>query len=295
MSSQRFYGGTAHWIARVAVSAVAAAGIVGATAPTAEASTVYTVKAGDTLARIATTYHTTVTALASSNDIVNVNQISVGQKLTICGTIKASGHAAVSECAPGTPMSFTISQQVMVAQHTSGTKGTWARYQWEGAAKGWVKLSKSSAAVFGSGGVVVASQRVQNTNETPAGVFPIVYAFGRSNPGAHLPYRTIDACSWFVEDPTQPDYNRWREDCAAPATLGEHLADYQNLMYRQAAVIGFNYSHPVRYGAGSGAGIFLHYALHYTGGCVGLPDLTELTNTIRWMNSAQHPQIVIKR
>jgi len=294
MSSQRFCGGTAHWAARIAVSAVAAAGIAGMAASRAEATTVYTVKAGDTLGRIAKAHHTTVAALASTNDIVNVNKISVGQTLTICGTVSTSGSTPVSECAPGTPVSYKVSQQVMVADHTTGTKGTWVRYQWSGAAKGWARVSSIVAAVFGSGGVVPASQRVQNTNETPAGVFPIEYAFGRSNPGTKLTYRVIDSCSWFVEDPTQSDYNRWREACTAPATLGEHLADYP-VMYQQAAVIGYNYSNPVHYGADSGAGIFLHYALHFTGGCVGLTDLSELTTTIKWLDPAKHPQIVIKR
>jgi len=43
----------------------------------------YTIKAGDTLSKIAAQFHTTVSALAKSNDIKNANLIHVGQKLTV--------------------------------------------------------------------------------------------------------------------------------------------------------------------------------------------------------------------
>ena len=43
----------------------------------------YTVKAGDTLYSIAVKYNTTIAALASANNISNVNNISVGQVLVI--------------------------------------------------------------------------------------------------------------------------------------------------------------------------------------------------------------------
>jgi lysozyme len=43
----------------------------------------YTVKAGDTLSAIAVKYGTTVAAIASANDITNINNISVGQVLII--------------------------------------------------------------------------------------------------------------------------------------------------------------------------------------------------------------------
>lgn len=46
----------------------------------------YTVHSGDTLSRIAAKYHTSVSALAKTNHLKNVNVISVGQKLTIPGT-----------------------------------------------------------------------------------------------------------------------------------------------------------------------------------------------------------------
>ena len=129
----------------------------------------------------------------------------------------------VSRFAPGTSVAADVSQQVMVADRTSGTRGTWARYQWRGSAKGWIKVSSSGVgSVFGQGGVVPSGRRRQGTRTTPAGTFGVVSAFGVGNPGTKLSYRTIGPCSWWIEDPSQRDYNRWREDCS-------HLSTSDNL------------------------------------------------------------------
>ncbi|WP_260186147.1 hypothetical protein [Cutibacterium avidum] len=74
----------------------------------------------------------------------------------------------------------------------------------------------------------------------------------------------------------------------------EHMADYAGSQYRQGVVLDYNYYSPVRRGAGSGAGIFLHYATRYTGGCVGINSHSELTATLRWLDPAKNPRIVIK-
>jgi LysM repeat protein len=50
---------------------------------TTTTSTKYTVKSGDTLSKIAAAYGVTVQALAAANNISNINNISVGQVLTI--------------------------------------------------------------------------------------------------------------------------------------------------------------------------------------------------------------------
>lgn len=183
-----------------------------------------------------------------------------------------------------------------MADRTSGSHGTWARYEWRGPARGWVKVSAAGVgSVFGSNGVVPASQRRQGTNTTPAGTFGLVYAFGVGNPGTRLPYRTVTSCSWWIGDPAQRDYNRWRQDCSALSkTDNEHLADHTSSLYRQAAVIDYNYYSPIHRGPGSGSGIFLHYARSYTAGCVAINSHSELTATLRWLDPAKHPRIVVK-
>jgi L,D-peptidoglycan transpeptidase YkuD (ErfK/YbiS/YcfS/YnhG family) len=65
-------------------------------------------------------------------------------------------------------------------------------------------------------------------------------------------------------------------------------------LYEQGVVIGFNYDEPILRGRGSGAGIFLHFSRGNTAGCVGLTSLRELTDTVRWLDPAANPVIVIK-
>lgn len=198
--------------------------------------------------------------------------------------------------APGTTINQTMSQQVMVADRTRGTRGTWARWSWNGSR--WVRVNAPATAIFGKRGVVPAGRRVQGSNQTPAGQFPVLTAFGVGNPGTRMPYRRITGCSWWISDPGQRDYNRWRESCAVRgrvAANSEHMASYARKgLYTQGAVIGYNYTRPVRRGAGSGSGIFLHYARSYTGGCVGLTSMAELRATIAWLDPAKRPMIAIK-
>lgn len=205
--------------------------------------------------------------------------------------------------APGTHVYPADAQQVMVADRTSGTSGTWARYEWRHATAQWVRVGRSAHAAFGIGGMKVAALRVHGDHSSPVGVFPILYTFGEKNPGAtRTTYRTISRCSWWIEDQKAADYNRWRESCSVSgrtAAESESLWSYitnSKRQYRQAAVIGFNYVNRIRSGYGSGAGIFLHYTPYgdATWGCVGLDDAAELTSTIVWLDAAKQPVIVIK-
>jgi LysM repeat protein len=73
------------------------------TAP-ASGGGVYVVQRGDTLARIAATYHTTAQAIAQANGISNINLIYVGQRLTIPGASAAApNQTLVSNAQGGNP------------------------------------------------------------------------------------------------------------------------------------------------------------------------------------------------
>lgn len=223
--------------------------------------------------------------------------LSLAVPIVAATNIPTASAAVCHEHAPGTSVSYKTSRQVMVADRTKASTGTWARYEWRGIGKGcWVKVGQKSTARFGSGGVVAAAKRRQGTNTTPAGSFAIKYAFGEGNPGTRMGYRTIKARSVWVNNPRLKDYNRWRENSTLSGRgVGEDLSGYRDRgLYRQAAVIGYNYDRPVRYGRGSGSGIFLHYSSTATGGCVGLTNRTELNRTIAWLDPAKRPRMVIK-
>ncbi len=58
---------------------------------------IYSVKSGDTLGAIATRFKTTVSALAKTNHIKDVNELSVGQKLVVPDTYTGAANAAVPQ------------------------------------------------------------------------------------------------------------------------------------------------------------------------------------------------------
>lgn len=65
----------------------------------ANGDTVYTVKSGDTLSKIATNYHTSVKAIRSANNL-KTDSIKVGQKLTIPKSATATAPAPTPATAP---------------------------------------------------------------------------------------------------------------------------------------------------------------------------------------------------
>ncbi|BAW87662.1 mannosyl-glycoprotein endo-beta-N-acetylglucosamidase [Limosilactobacillus fermentum] len=72
----------------------------------ATTSGTYTVKAGDTLSSIASSYNTTTAALASANSISNANLIYVGQVLKVTGT--SSSTSTTTSSTSSTSGSYTV-------------------------------------------------------------------------------------------------------------------------------------------------------------------------------------------
>ena len=88
----------------------------------AQESTTYTVKEGDTLSEIAETYNTTVEKLAENNHIENIHLIYVGQELVIDGPVApASTPAPTTYAAPAAQdeaVSATVTETTEVAEET---------------------------------------------------------------------------------------------------------------------------------------------------------------------------------
>lgn len=66
----------------------------------AQESSTYTVKEGDTLSEIAETHNTTVEKLAENNHIDNIHLIYVGQELVIDGPVAPAAPASTTYAAP---------------------------------------------------------------------------------------------------------------------------------------------------------------------------------------------------
>jgi L,D-peptidoglycan transpeptidase YkuD (ErfK/YbiS/YcfS/YnhG family) len=150
---------------------------------------------------------------------------------------------------------------------------------------------------LGYGGLVPASHRVQDSGTTPAGQFSITETFGRlANPGTFMPFVTVTADDWWVEDRTSKYYNSMRSGALGgfrTSTTGFNSSEQLRSMgaqYDYVAVINFNRPSPV---VGRGAGIFLHAnGTGLTLGCVSVAH-DRMRSILRWLSPQAHPRIII--
>ena len=174
----------------------------------------------------------------------------------------------------------------------------------------WRRVADPVAARVGRHGFVVAAHRRQSTGTSPAGTFGLVSAFGNGpDPGTALPYRAVDRSDWWVYDPRDPRTYNILQPRRVPATAwrrswAEDLSGYGG-QYRYVAVLDFNLPAGVTRAADGqlvaaqpadtrlGGGIFLHVSgPGATAGCVSVPRAT-MRATLRWLDPAQHPVIVM--
>jgi L,D-peptidoglycan transpeptidase YkuD (ErfK/YbiS/YcfS/YnhG family) len=143
----------------------------------------------------------------------------------------------------------------------------------------WRFVHKAMPARLGWGGLSHPARRVAGDGTTPIGDYGFVFDFGsRPNPGVEgFEWRHLGRADCWSG--TRAAYNHWvRRSPCAPGD--EDLWLNAGLAYRYAAVIDFNYEHPV---FGRGSGIFLHVGTGSpTEGCVSLPE-RDLLGVLRWM------------
>ena len=87
----------------------------------AQESSTYTVKEGDTLSEIAETHNTTVEKLAENNHIDNIHLIYVGQELVIDGPVAPVASASTTYAAPAAQdetVSATVAETTEVEEET---------------------------------------------------------------------------------------------------------------------------------------------------------------------------------
>lgn len=235
-------------------------------------------------------------ASAAATAVVAMVLAVVPQASVRAATTPTCGQVRI----PGTTVSSNTSEkitQVLLAHLTSGHVGWYNRFQWDQTHCRWVKVGSSSA-VFGSAGIIAAKYRGANDNKTPAGTFKLYGAFGVGNPGTTWPYTRVTSNLWWDGRQWAWSYNHM-----LTSQQGCDLVNCEQLIrdtparggyqYTQAIEIGYNMPVLHHYGYGSGDAIVLHYAHHFTTGCVGLTNLTELTDTLKWLKQSANPRIVI--
>ena len=128
----------------------------------AQESSTYTVKEGDTLSEIAETHNTTVEKLAENNHIDNIHLIYVGQELVIDGPVAPVAPASTTYEAPAAQdevISATVAETTEVEEETPAVSETVAEETVastvsgsEAEAKEWIAQKESGGSYTATNG-----------------------------------------------------------------------------------------------------------------------------------------------
>lgn len=122
----------------------------------AQESSTYTVKEGDTLSEIAETHNTTVEKLAENNHIDNVHLIYVGQELVIDGPV-----APAATPAPATYAAPAAQDETVAAAETSAPAATVSGSEAE--AKEWIAQKESGGSYTATNGQYIGRYQLTDS------------------------------------------------------------------------------------------------------------------------------------
>lgn len=181
-----------------------------------------------------------------------------------------------------------ITVRVDSARSTSGILEAW---KWSPGLGDYRRILGPVRAYVGTDGVGKASEYV---SRTPAGVFTLTEAFGRSSdPGTQLPYRQVGYSDWWVSDVGSAKYNTFQH-CSPGTWCGFDQGASEQLgaigLYDYAVVIDYNRRPAV---PGKGSAFFLHVTEYApTQGCISIEEST-LVRLLTWLKPARQPVISI--
>lgn len=142
----------------------------------AQESSTYTVKEGDTLSEIAETHNTTVEKLAENNHIDNIHLIYVGQELVIDGPVAPATYAApaaqdetvsapvaeTTEVAEEAPVaSAPAAEETVAAAETSAPAATVSGSEAE--AKEWIAQKESGGSYTATNGQYIGRYQLTDS------------------------------------------------------------------------------------------------------------------------------------
>lgn len=156
----------------------------------AQESSTYTVKEGDTLSEIAETHNTTVEKLAENNHIDNIHMIYVGQELVIDGPAAPVASASTTYEAPAAQdetVSATVAETTEVEEETPVVSETVAEETVASTVSGSEAEAKEWIAQKESGGSYTA------TNERYIGRYQLTDSYLNGDYSAENQERVADA------------------------------------------------------------------------------------------------------
>ncbi|KGP71744.1 L,D-transpeptidase family protein [Pontibacillus yanchengensis] len=163
---------------------------------------------------------------------------------------------------------------------------------YEKEANTWIQAMPTMEAVIGKHGI---PKKREGDQRTPIGTFPLGTAFGWGAEPASLqiPFRTVGANDYWIDDVTSDDYNQWVHYPGDPTTKWASFERMTNPLYKYGVVIEYNTNPIVK---GKGSAIFLHMKkadTRFTQGCVAVSE-ENLVKVLQWLDASKDPVIVIK-
>jgi D-alanyl-D-alanine dipeptidase len=225
----------------------------------------------------------------------------------ICLLFAASAFAQIKSPTPSPvkiPFPESLQAVVVSAKKWDSTTGTAALFERANAKAGWKRVGDKFPVLLGRSGMAWAQDsaperasefKKEGDGRSPAGLFPITFAFGTSSKPEQLalPYIMVVRDTECVDDPRSGHYNKLVErmkvgnfDWKSSEKMLETPEEYG-----LGAFVAYN-TYPVI--AGNGSCIFLHVwkdAATPTSGCTAM-ERRNIERVVSWLDNSKTPYLV---
>ena len=168
----------------------------------------------------------------------------------------------------------------------------------------WIAQGDPFPVLFGKTGLAWGSglagqeesglRKKEHDGRAPAGVFRIgkIYTYdAQLPPGSEYPFHQVTTADAWVDDVTNPDYNRFvtiKDPANPPPWFDKQKMRHNDFAYRWLIEVRHNSDPPV---PGQGSAIFFHIRRGVdrpTAGCTTMAE-PNLVRIVTWLRAARHP------
>lgn len=173
----------------------------------------------------------------------------------------------------------------------------WTNSKWERVLGPYTCQLGGRGLAWGTGSLVdigVPTTKVEGDRRSPAGMFPIGFAFGTAkHVRTKLHYRQMTECDYWVDATDSLDYNQLKRLPPHRNFPQQHWNSFEPMVvpgpyYQRGIVVEYNTNPTV---PGRGSAIFIHAndtKRSLTMGCTAL-QMHEIERILAWLNRWKHP------
>jgi len=208
-----------------------------------------------------------------------------------------------------TKRQFLPSQQIIVVQtaHWDSVTGSMQCYEWQ--EQSWHPAGAPISINVGKNGMhwgkglkdygieAPTMAKQEGDGRSPAGIFPLISAFGYAHPDSlkrlQFPYAHVDSFTQCIEDTASAHYNRIinGKQTISDWSSTDHMLRKDDL-YEWGVFVGHNYGSFTQ--AGDGSCIFMHAwrkAGSGTAGCTAM-DKERMKEVVFWLDESKNPLLI---